>query len=104
MKGSSYIICLMFFFPSVSQLQALLMFGARWFLVSGAALCIVNGSASLTLLDANMVPLLPVMRTEKYLQTASDIPWEAKPPPLETTALNIPISFYLSKCIFHQEL
>ena len=56
MKGICYIICLMFFFQSVSQPRTLSMFGARRFLVLGAALCVVNGSASLTLLDANGTP------------------------------------------------
>ena len=77
MKGICYIICLMFFFQSVSQPRALLMFGARRFLVLRAALCIVNGSASLTLLDANGTPP-PSGENRKMLSNISKYPLGGK--------------------------
>ncbi|XP_061278362.1 A disintegrin and metalloproteinase with thrombospondin motifs 10 isoform X4 [Bos javanicus] len=61
----------------VSQPRALLMFGARRFLVLRAALCIVNGSASLTLLDANGTPP-PSGENRKMLTNISKYPLGGK--------------------------
>ena len=64
------------------------MFGARGFLVLGAALCIVNGSAPLTLLDANGTPP-PIGENRKMLPDISKYPLGGKVvPSLRSTGVD----------------